>query len=118
MSEDELSARRKKRKRVTKIFVCSKGEKHGPFSRQEVSRQLVDGVFKLTDLGWFNRLNQWVPLEQIASASSSEEGPLYPMPAVPRGVVEAALADQAVTQTERRRRSSQAKGWLRRLLGR
>mgnify|MGYP000908087283 CR=1 FL=1 len=116
MSEEAPQHRKKKRKRVTKIFVCSGGEKLGPFSRQEVTRQLVDGVFKLSDLAWFNRLSRWVTLDELPARPSCEKGPLYPMPAVPQGILQEQGTVRDAHEAARRRRSR--KSWFQRLLGR
>jgi len=107
---------RKKRKRVTKIFVCSGGEKLGPFSRQEVGRALAAGTFKLDDLAWFNRLTEWVPLHHLPTTSAGEDGVALPMPAVPAGILKTA---EELEKAGRRRRSTaraEETGWQARLM--
>jgi hypothetical protein len=65
-----------------KIFVFSAGEQTGPYSKEAIRKELLDGTLKPSDLAWHNRLRRWVPLSQIAILEPKSRMK-YPMPPNP-----------------------------------
>ncbi|MDQ2868298.1 MAG: DUF4190 domain-containing protein [Verrucomicrobiota bacterium] len=47
------------------IFIGRDGQRSGPFALEEVNSQLAAGTIKLTDLAWYEGLQNWVALSQV-----------------------------------------------------
>src|SRR5688500_8489455 len=48
------------------IYVGKNGQQLGPFSLEEINRNLADGTFVGTDLGWYEGAAGWAALSSIA----------------------------------------------------
>jgi hypothetical protein len=69
--------------RRVKIFVFSAGEQTGPYTKEAIRKELLNGSLKPSDLAWHNRLRRWVPLQQLPliEPKSSKK---YSMPPNPK----------------------------------
>ena len=68
------------------IYVARDGHRLGPFSEEEVRRQLAAGALRPTDLAWTEGLAAWVPLASLPGFTTSASGggqPTSSPPAVP-----------------------------------
>jgi hypothetical protein len=80
------------------IHIARNGQPMGPFSLEEVNRQLAAGTLSLSDQAWYEGAAGWAPLSTVpgVSASPAANNPLSPAsPGVP--VVMAPAAAVPVT---------------------
>lgn len=47
------------------IYISRNGERHGPYSIDDINAYLNSGDLMALDLAWFNGINDWVPLHQV-----------------------------------------------------
>jgi hypothetical protein len=75
-----------------RIHIARNGQPMGPFSLEEVNRQLAAGTLSLSDQAWYEGAAGWAPLSTVpgvsssASASSASPSPpptTPPTPSVP-----------------------------------
>jgi len=71
------------------IHVARDGHRMGPFSLEEVNRQLATGTLKATDLAWYEGIPNWIALSDVPGAVSGGQvavvaGPATATPAVTR----------------------------------
>lgn len=52
------------------IYIGRDGQRQGPFPLEDVNSQLAAGTIKLTDLAWYEGLQNWVALSQIPGVAS------------------------------------------------
>ena len=73
------------------IHVARDGHRMGPFSLEEVNRQLAAGSLSLSDLAWYEGIPNWVPLSEVpgVGTASSVPGPAAPAVAPASGAVAA-----------------------------
>ncbi|MEY2518459.1 MAG: hypothetical protein QOF24_218 [Verrucomicrobiota bacterium] len=81
------------------IHIARDGKQLGPFTLEEVNRQLAAGTLSLSDNAWYEGASGWAPLSSVpgvigAAPGSSSTTPTAPMPAggpiVPTPLVPAA----------------------------
>jgi len=65
-----------------KIFVYSGGQQTGPYTKEAIRRELLNGSLKPSDLAWHNRLRRWVPLH-LLPMSEPKSKKKYPVPPLP-----------------------------------
>jgi hypothetical protein len=63
------------------IHIARDGKPMGPFSLEEVTRQLAAGTLSLSDQAWYEGAAGWAPLSTVPGVSSS--GPTGVTPASP-----------------------------------
>ena len=63
------------------IHVARNGQPTGPFSLEEVNRQLAAGTLSLSDQAWYEGAAGWAPLSTVPGVSSSLTGGTSPHPA-------------------------------------
>jgi hypothetical protein len=56
------------------IHIGRDGKPMGPFSLEEVNRQLATGTLSLSDLAWYEGAAGWAPLSTVPGVSSSPAG--------------------------------------------
>jgi len=57
--------------RRMQIHVARNGQRIGPFSLEEVNRQLAAGSLSLSDLAWYEGIPNWVALSQVPGVGTS-----------------------------------------------
>lgn len=62
------------------IHIARDGKATGPFSLEEINRQLAAGTLKLSDQAWYEGAPGWVPLSAVpgVTASSAASAPSVP----------------------------------------
>jgi hypothetical protein len=65
------------------IHIARNGQPMGPFSLEEVNRQLAAGTLSPSDQAWYEGAAGWAPLSTVPGVSSSPTGSTSPQPAVP-----------------------------------
>ena len=66
------------------IHIARDGKPMGPFSLEEINRQLAAGTLTLSDQAWYEGAAGWAPLSTVPGVSSSAPtGTLPPQPASP-----------------------------------
>ena len=72
------------------IHIARDGKQLGPFSLEEINRQIAAGTLSLTDNAWYEGAAGWAPLSTVpgvtggaASSSSSVPPPATPSTAAP-----------------------------------
>lgn len=58
-----------------KITVSSNGQKHGPYTAEEINTRLAEGEFKPNDWAWPEDAMDWVPLASINGIGSNPAKP-------------------------------------------
>ena len=69
-----------KRSVVTAILVLKNGQQLGPYTLDEVNRQLSAGAIMASDFAWQERLPEWVPLASIEGVVPGPAHGLRPPP--------------------------------------
>src|SRR5437588_11796693 len=64
------------------IHVARNGHRMGPFSLDEVNRQLAAGSLSLSDLAWYEGIPNWVALSQVPGVGASGSIPGAATPAI------------------------------------
>jgi uncharacterized RDD family membrane protein YckC len=64
------------------IHVARNGHRMGPFSLEEVNRQLAAGSLSPSDLAWYEGIPNWVSLSQVPGVGTSASVPDTAAPAV------------------------------------
>ena len=82
------------------IHIARDGKATGPFSLEEVNRQLAAGTLALTDQAWYEGAPGWMPLSAVPGVGAAAAAPaptprLAPHPAAP--VMTSAAAPAAPT---------------------
>jgi hypothetical protein len=76
--------------REMQIHIARNGQPTGPFSLEEVNRQLAAGTLSVSDQAWYEGAAGWAPLSMVpgVSSSSGPTGSASPQPpgATPPGV--------------------------------
>ncbi len=101
-----------------KIFVFSAGEQTGPYTKEAIRKELLNGSLKSSDLAWHNRLRRWVPLQHLPMIEPQSKKK-FPMPPNPEDSP-FFLADETAPASALQRRKPQARkwfGWISRLFG-
>jgi len=87
------------------IHIARDGKQLGPFSLEEINRQLAAGTLSLSDNAWYEGASGWAPLSTIPGVSggaSSSSANISPAPAAPSAhgtpVVPAAIVPAAPTE--------------------
>lgn len=57
------------------IHIARNGQAMGPFSLEEVNRQLAAGTLSGSDLGWYEGAAGWAPLSSVPGVSISSTPP-------------------------------------------
>jgi hypothetical protein len=66
------------------IHIARSGQAMGPFSLEEINRQLAAGTLSLSDQAWYEGAAGWAPLSTVPGVSSSAPtGGLPPQPTSP-----------------------------------
>ncbi len=60
------------------IVILKNGQKHGPFSEEDVIKFLKSGRLILSDLGWREGLAGWTPLSQLLGPAAAHIPPPPP----------------------------------------
>jgi len=68
------------------IHIARDGQRSGPFSADEVRRQLAAGVLLPTDLGWTEGASGWAPLSTLPDLRIAAAGLPPPPPPGPPGL--------------------------------
>jgi hypothetical protein len=63
------------------IHLARNGQAMGPFSLEEVNRQLAAGTLTGTDLAWYEGAAGWAPLSSVPGIITGTAGPLPSAPA-------------------------------------
>lgn len=80
------------------IHIARDGQPVGPFSLEEVNRQLATGTLSLSDQAWYEGAAGWAPLSQVPGVSgSSRPSPPQADAATPSTAVVVPPAGGAVT---------------------
>lgn len=91
------------------IHIARNGQPMGPFSLEEVNRQLAAGTLSLADQAWYEGAAGWAPLSTVPGVSGSSTAPNSPPQAgatTPSAVVPAStvggpvIASVSSSQTE------------------
>ena len=61
------------------IHIARNGQPTGPFSLEEVNRQLAAGTLSLSDQAWYEGAAGWAPLSTVPGVSSSPTGSTSPL---------------------------------------
>jgi hypothetical protein len=64
------------------IHIARNGQPMGPFSLEEVNRQLAAGTISLSDQAWYEGAAGWAPLATVPGVSSGGASPSAPTPMV------------------------------------
>src|SRR5438552_14819900 len=64
------------------IHVARNGQRIGPFSLEEVNRQLAAGSLSLSDLAWYEGIPNWVTLSQVPGVGTTGPTPGAAAPSV------------------------------------
>jgi Domain of unknown function (DUF4190)/GYF domain 2 len=83
------------------IHIARNGQPTGPFSLEEINRQLVAGTLSLSDQAWYEGAAGWAPLSTVPGVSGSTSGPNPPQadattPSAPAAIT-VGMAGGAVT---------------------
>jgi hypothetical protein len=62
------------------IFISRNGEKHGPYSLEQIQGFLAAGQAQASDQVWFEGVDGWVPLSQIPGVQLPRMGSVPPPP--------------------------------------
>ena len=62
------------------IHIARDGQPVGPFSLEEVNRQLAAGTLNLSDQAWYEGAAGWAPLSTVPGVSGSATGSTSPSP--------------------------------------
>jgi hypothetical protein len=65
------------------IHIARDGKPIGPFSLDEVNRQLAAGTLSLSDQAWYEGAAGWTPLSTVPGVSSNPTGGTLPQPPGP-----------------------------------
>ena len=65
------------------IHIARDGKPMGPFSLEEVNRQLAAGTLSLSDQAWYEGAAGWAPLSSVPGVSSSGPTPTGVIPTSP-----------------------------------
>jgi len=71
------------------IYIARDGQPAGPFSLEEINRQLVAGTLSLSDQAWYEGAAGWAPLSTVPGVSGSTTAPAAVVP--PTGVAVTAV---------------------------
>jgi len=63
------------------IHVARNGHRMGPFSLEEVNRQLAGGLLSLSDLAWYEGIPNWIALSQVPGVGARSSAPGAAAPA-------------------------------------
>jgi Domain of unknown function (DUF4190)/GYF domain 2 len=63
------------------IHIARNGQAMGPFSLEEVNRQLAAGTLSGSDLGWYEGAAGWAPLSSVPGVTVGGAAPSTPTPA-------------------------------------
>lgn len=63
------------------IHIARDGKQFGPFSLEEVNRQLAAGTLSLTDQAWYEGAAGWAALSTVPGVSASAASVTAPVPA-------------------------------------
>src|SRR5450759_2380814 len=64
-------ASRPQHTREMQIHIARNGQPMGPFSLEEVNRQLAAGTLSVSDQAWYEGAAGWAPLSTVPGVSSS-----------------------------------------------
>jgi hypothetical protein len=62
------------------IHIARNGQPTGPFSLEEINRQLAAGTLSLSDQAWYEGAAGWAPLSTVPGVSGSSTGSISPSP--------------------------------------
>ena len=62
------------------IHIARNGQPTGPFSLEEVNRQLAAGTLSLSDQAWYEGAAGWAPLSKVPGVNGSATGATSPSP--------------------------------------
>ena len=65
---------------ATDVLVLKNGQQLGPFTLEEINRQLSEGAIIASDLAWHEGLSEWVPLTSIPGVVFTPAHGLRPPP--------------------------------------
>jgi hypothetical protein len=57
------------------VHVARNGQRMGPFSLEEINRQLAAGTLNLTDLAWYEGAPGWVQLSTVPGVTGAQQAP-------------------------------------------
>jgi hypothetical protein len=57
------------------IFIQHNGQQTGPFTHQEIQAGVTSGLYKATDLIWYEGVAGWIPLSQLPTMDASPQLP-------------------------------------------
>lgn len=80
------------------IYVARAGKQLGPFTLEEVNRQLAAGTISLTDQGWYEGAAGWAPLSTIPGVTGSVSGGTLPAASAASNLGPPALEPQRKTE--------------------
>ncbi len=80
------------------IHVARDGKQLGPFSLEEINRQLAAGTLSLTDNAWYEGAVGWAPLSTVPGVSASTSSSVPQISAAAAPVVAAPLVPQKKTE--------------------
>jgi hypothetical protein len=63
------------------IHIARNGQPMGPFSLEEINRQLAAGTLSLADQAWYEGAAGWAPLSTVPGVSGGGTAPSTPAPA-------------------------------------
>ncbi len=87
------------------IHIARDGKATGPFSLEEVNRQLAAGTLSLTDQAWYEGAPAWMPLSAVPGVTGAAAAPpraaaVPKMAAATTAVASTAAAPVATTKNE------------------
>lgn len=60
------------------IHIARNGKAMGPFSLEEINRQLAAGTLNLSDLAWYEGASGWIPLSSVPGVTGGGVTPAPP----------------------------------------
>jgi len=64
------------------IHIHRDGLQYGPYSQEEITKQLRDGALTPDDLAWYEGAAEWIPLRTLPGISLPSSQPAPPTPSV------------------------------------
>ena len=58
---------------MMQIFISHSGNKHGPYTTEEIRNRLADGSINPEDFAWYEGLKDWIPVPEVLGIESSQK---------------------------------------------
>ncbi len=80
------------------VHIARDGKQLGPFSLEEINRQLAAGTLSLTDNAWYEGAAGWAPLSTVPGVTATAPGGVPPISPAAVTTVPAPLVPQRKTE--------------------